>query len=130
MPNVFMSSNKLHMLDCRKGETTGAIIIGEILVMHIHEGVAGKSPTGKTIVDIDKYQPISRLGGNFYGRIKEIVELPRPTDEECARRCKEYKEQVSMASCACTVWLEMCKTCTAQAACESPACEDFVELHE
>ena len=63
--------------------------------MHIHEGVAGKSPTGKTIIDIDKYQPISRLGGNFYGRIKEIIELPRPTDEECARRAKEFKEQVS-----------------------------------
>lgn len=63
--------------------------------MHIHEGVAGKSPTGKTIIDIDKYQPISRLGGNFYGRIKEVIELPRPTDDECARRAKEFKEQVS-----------------------------------
>lgn len=86
------------MLRCRKGDTTGAILIGEILVMHVHEGVAGKSPTGKTIVDIDKYQPISRLGGNFYGRIKEVIELPRPTDEECARRCQEYKEQVGLTS--------------------------------
>lgn len=86
----------------RKGETTGAIIIAEILVMHIHEGVAAKSPTGKTIIDIDKYQPISRLGGNFYGRIKEVIELARPTDDECARRSKELKEQVrSDFACSC-----------------------------
>lgn len=38
----------------------------------------GKSPSGKLIVDIEKYRPISRLGGNTYGRVLEIFDLPRP----------------------------------------------------
>lgn len=78
----------------RKGESTGAIIIAEILIMHVHEGIAGKSPTGKTIVDIDKYEPIARLGGNFYGRIKEVFELTRPNDEQMRKRQEEYAKQV------------------------------------
>ena len=83
-----------HALFHRKGDTTGAIIIAEIVVMHIHEGIAGKSPRGKTIVDIDKYEPIARLGGNYYGRIKEVFALARPTDEEMLRRQDELRMQV------------------------------------
>ena len=62
--------------------------------MHVHEGVAGKSPSGKTIVDIDKYEPIARLGGNMYGRIKEIFELKRPDNEQMAKRQQEFQRQV------------------------------------
>lgn len=29
-------------------------------------------------MDIEKYRPISRLGGNTYGRVLEIFDLPRP----------------------------------------------------
>lgn len=79
---------------CRKGETTGAIIIAEIVLMHVHEGIAGKSPSGKVIVDIDKYEPIARLGGNFYGRIKEVFELSRPNDAQMLKRAEQLQTQV------------------------------------
>ena len=82
-------------MPCRKGETTGAIIIAEIVLMHVHEGVASKSPhSGSVIVDIDKYEPIARLGGNFYGRIKEVFELPRPNDEQMQKRAEQRQKEV------------------------------------
>jgi hypothetical protein len=40
--------------------------------------VTGKSPSGKLIVDIERYRPISRLGGNTYGRVCGLFDLPRP----------------------------------------------------
>ena len=89
----------MSMLPHRKGEETGAILIAEILVVHVHEGIAGKSPHGKTIVDIDKFEPIARLGGNFYGRIKEVFELTRPNDEEMYKRQEEYRKQVMQLIC-------------------------------
>lgn len=78
--------------------TTGAIIIAEILLLHIHEAVAGKSPHGKTIVDIDKYEPIARLGGLFYCRVKEVFELPKPNEEQLSKRQQEYREQARHTS--------------------------------
>ncbi len=80
--------------------TTGAIIIAEILLLHIHEGVAGKTPHGKTIVDIDKYEPIARLGGNFYCRVKEVFELVRPNEDQMSKRQEEYHQQARHASVA------------------------------
>lgn len=107
MPSVKVKAPRIKesalQLECRlkhiydttnaKGEETGAILIAEILVVHVHEGIAGKSPHGKTIVDIDKFEPIARLGGNFYGRIKEVFELTRPNDEEMYKRQEEYRKQ-------------------------------------
>lgn len=81
---------------CRRGETTGAIIIAEIVLMHVHEGIAGKSPSGKVIVDIDKYEPIARLGGNYYGRIKEVFELSRPDDAQMQKRAEQLQIQVGL----------------------------------
>ena len=37
-----------------------------------------KSPSGKLVVDIAKFQPISRLGGNTYARTAGLFDLPRP----------------------------------------------------
>jgi len=39
---------------------------------------AGRSPSGKLVVDIEKYQPMCRLGGNTYGRTTGLFDLPRP----------------------------------------------------
>ncbi len=47
-------------------------------MVHVHEGVAGSSPSGKVIVDINKYQPIARMGGNTYARPERLFDLPRP----------------------------------------------------
>lgn len=71
--------------------------------MHIHEGVAGKSPSGKVIVDIDKYEPIARLGGNFYGRIKEVFELSRPNSQQMRHRVEQLQTQVGQVWHTC-VW--------------------------
>lgn len=54
------------------------MVIGEVVMWHVAEGVAGKSPSGKLVVDIQKLKPISRLGGNTYGRTNDIFDLPRP----------------------------------------------------
>ena len=40
--------------------------------------LSGKSPSGKLVVDIEKYRPISRLGGNTYARVAGLFDLPRP----------------------------------------------------
>lgn len=60
------------------GKPTTTVIIGEVVMFHIADGVAGKSPSGKLIVDINKFAPISRLGGNTYGRTSGLFDLPRP----------------------------------------------------
>lgn len=39
---------------------------------------AGSSPSGKLVVDLGKLQPMSRLGGNTYGRVSGCFDLPRP----------------------------------------------------
>lgn len=78
----------------RKGVTTGAIIIAEIVLVHIHEGVATKSPHGKTIVDIDKYEPSCRIGGNMWCKVKEVFELIRPNDKQMQKRQEEFHKQV------------------------------------
>ena len=33
-----------------------------------HSAAAGRSPSGKVVVDIERLRPMCRLGGNFYGR--------------------------------------------------------------
>lgn len=67
-----------HEVKDSSGTVTCVIVIGEVVLMHVHEGVAGKSPSGKLVVDINKYRPISRLGGNTYGRVAGLFDLPRP----------------------------------------------------
>ena len=53
------------------------MVMGEVVMFHILEEVAGHSPSGKLIVDIAKYRPMSRLGGNFYGNIGQVSTAPR-----------------------------------------------------
>jgi hypothetical protein len=57
---------------------TTTVVIGEVVLYHLLEEVAGKSPSGKIVVDASKLLPISRLGGNIYGEVNTLFELPRP----------------------------------------------------
>ena len=57
---------------------TSTIVIGEVLMFHVHEEVAGQTPSGSTIVDYEKFKPIARLGGNTYARVASTFDLPRP----------------------------------------------------
>lgn len=70
----------------RDGKVTANILIAEVLLWHIHEGVAGRTPhSNNLVVDLDKYQPISRLGGISYGRVTETFDLPRPDAEKALK---------------------------------------------
>jgi len=67
-----------HVYDASSSTGGSTVVIGEVVMWHVAEGVAGKSPSGKLVVDIQKLRPISRLGGNTYGRTNDIFDLPRP----------------------------------------------------
>lgn len=47
-----------------QGKDTTTVLLAEVVKFHVHEGVAGTSPSGRTVVDPIKLKPISRLGGN------------------------------------------------------------------
>jgi hypothetical protein len=63
---------------CRDGKPSNAVLLGEVVLFHIADGVAGRSPSGKLIVDPVKLQPVCRLGGVTYGRVTELYDIPRP----------------------------------------------------
>lgn len=46
--------------------------------LHIARGVAGRSPSGKLVVDAAALAPVCRLGGIMYGRVTELYNMPRP----------------------------------------------------
>lgn len=54
-------------------------MVAEVVLFHIAEGVAGRSPSGKLVVDPVKLQPMCRMGGLTYGKVLELFELPRPS---------------------------------------------------
>ena len=54
------------------------MVIAEVVMWHVAAGVAGKSPSGKLVVDVEKLKPMSRLGGNTYARTAGLFDLPRP----------------------------------------------------
>jgi hypothetical protein len=62
----------------RTGRDTVAVVLGEVVLAHIAEGVAGRSPTGKLVVDPVKLAPVCRLGGFTYGRVTELYDIRRP----------------------------------------------------
>ena len=57
---------------CSSGEITSTVVMAEVVLFHVLEEVTAKSPSGKTIVDINKYRPMARLGGNFYGVVSQV----------------------------------------------------------
>ncbi len=54
-------------------------MVAEVVLFHVAEGVAGRSPSGKLVVDPVKLQAMCRLGGLAYGKVTELFELPRPS---------------------------------------------------
>lgn len=77
---VHMECQLRHTYEVKDGSgaVTGTVVIGEVVMMHVHEGVAGRSPSGKLVVDVERYKPMSRLGGNTYARTTGLFDLPRP----------------------------------------------------
>ena len=64
---------------CRSGRAVQAALAGAS-----HQPAAppspaaGHSPSGKLVVAPGKLAPVSRLGGNTYGRTAGMYDLPRP----------------------------------------------------
>jgi len=76
---VQMECKLIHTYDLKnaKGEVNTTVMIGEVVMWHVHEELldsTGNNPK----VNFEKYRPISRLGGNWYGSTDRIFELPRP----------------------------------------------------
>lgn len=55
------------------GPGGGSIVIGEIVMMHIHDDVIDNYR-----IDMKKTKPLGRLAGNFYSRTTDVFELIRP----------------------------------------------------
>jgi flavin reductase (DIM6/NTAB) family NADH-FMN oxidoreductase RutF len=61
------------------GLGSSTLVVGEILLIHIAKHVLQQEAKGRTTtVDIEKLKPLSRLGGNSYGRTNDIFDVPRP----------------------------------------------------
>lgn len=73
----FLLGAVLHLY-CRTGKETASIVLGEVVLVHIADGVAGRSPSGKLVVDAVKLRPVCRLGGVTYGSVTELYDIPRP----------------------------------------------------
>ncbi|KAL6779259.1 hypothetical protein ACKKBF_B18175 [Auxenochlorella protothecoides x Auxenochlorella symbiontica] len=91
---VQMECKVVHSYEVRNaaGAVSTTVILAQVVLMHVADGVAGASPSGKLVVDLAKYAPISRLGGNTYGRVKETFDLPRP-DRTPAQKHIQYTSQ-------------------------------------
>lgn len=67
----------------KTGKRTGTLMIVEGVNFHIRENIVN---SGLNSVDIQKYMPIARLGGNTYARVQEVFDMSRPDyDTEVAK---------------------------------------------
>jgi len=64
------------------GQPALAIVIAECVMLHVHEGVAGRSPSGSLVVDPIRMRPVCRLGGTMYGRVNELYNIGRPNSKQ------------------------------------------------
>jgi flavin reductase (DIM6/NTAB) family NADH-FMN oxidoreductase RutF len=73
------------VLECRLfrevdlGEAPATLIIGEVLAVRLAAGLPLQP--GTHLVDPAALRPVSRLGGEWYARMGELVALPRPSVE-------------------------------------------------
>ena len=70
--NVFVCS--LFDVKNSSGKVSTTIVTCEVVMMHIMKDVLDD----KGHIDIQKYRPVSRLGGNRFSNVREGWDLPRP----------------------------------------------------
>lgn len=75
----------VHEVLDRDGKPSNAIVIGEVVLVHVAEAVTGRSPSGKVVVDPGKLRAVCRLGGVTYGRVTELYDIPRPPNSSDPR---------------------------------------------
>ena len=68
-------------------QQTATVLIGEVVAMHVLEAVSSPTADGRSIVvDPRKLRPVCRLGGDTYGTLGRLFDLPRPGKEWQERR--------------------------------------------
>ena len=66
---------------------TTTILIGEVVAFHVLEAVSSPTADGRSlVVDPVKLRPVCRLGGDTYGTLGRLFDLPRPGKEWQERR--------------------------------------------
>lgn len=60
------------------GPLPQALILGLVKAVYIDDAIVETGPNGRVTVDPQKLDPISRLGGDLYGMLGEVVSIPRP----------------------------------------------------
>lgn len=70
----------LHILPIGKGPLSGTLVVGEVLAAHVHPALYEEGR-----IRLEAYDPIGRLGGSAYVRVRtDVFELPRPDPEAIA----------------------------------------------
>jgi flavin reductase (DIM6/NTAB) family NADH-FMN oxidoreductase RutF len=60
------------------GPLPQALILGRITSLYIDDAVAAEDDKGRLHIDIAALDPLSRLGGDQYAGLGEILNIPRP----------------------------------------------------
>lgn len=58
--------------------TNQAMILGEVKALYIDDSVVEQQDKGRVKIHADKVDPLTRLGGDEYGTLGEIITIPRP----------------------------------------------------
>lgn len=63
-----------------KGDVTTTVVFGEVVMFHVFSHLLKENGAGegKPTVNHEGLMPISRLGGNTYGRLGSVFDIPRP----------------------------------------------------
>jgi flavin reductase (DIM6/NTAB) family NADH-FMN oxidoreductase RutF len=57
---------------------TQALILGEVKAIYVDDSVVTKDGKGRAKIHADKIDPLTRLGGNEYGLMGGVIDVPRP----------------------------------------------------
>ncbi|CAM9203746.1 unnamed protein product [Ectocarpus sp. 12 AP-2014] len=63
-----------------KGDVTTTVVFGEVVMFHVFSHLLNENGAGegKPTVNHEGLMPMSRLGGNTYGRLGSVFDIPRP----------------------------------------------------
>ena len=67
-----------HDLRNHDGDVTATLIVGEVVMAHVHDALLDDSKPGRPRVRFDGFAPVSRLGGNTYGSTTHTFDIERP----------------------------------------------------
>jgi flavin reductase (DIM6/NTAB) family NADH-FMN oxidoreductase RutF len=70
---ISMECKVVQILEFGEGATRSHVVIGEVLLAHIRDDLWTKDQ-----IDISKWKPIGRLGGELYCRMTDRFEMKRP----------------------------------------------------